>query len=177
LRLRALAACGFALAREDASGKSKVNYPMAQPIVIAHHLIWTAYGWWLPNDPRGSGSTAIRSDILTNLGDLHFGRKQVQPSGRDVREFYREAASLLKHPLLTFDSSQQQIIATAFARVIERERYTCWACAIMPDHVHIVIRKHKHQAEDIAENLMQVSRAYLIETGFRESTHPTWIAG
>ena len=25
------------------------------PIVIAHHLIWTAYGWWLPNDPRGSG--------------------------------------------------------------------------------------------------------------------------
>ena len=32
---------------------------MPRPIVIAHHLIWTVYGTWLPNDPRGSGSRAI----------------------------------------------------------------------------------------------------------------------
>jgi len=25
-------------------------------MIIAHHLIWTAYGFWLPNDPRGSSS-------------------------------------------------------------------------------------------------------------------------
>ena len=34
---------------------------MNNPLVIAYHLIWTAYGWWLPNDPRGSGSVTIAS--------------------------------------------------------------------------------------------------------------------
>jgi len=28
---------------------------VSQPLVIGYHLIWTGYGWWLPNDPRGSG--------------------------------------------------------------------------------------------------------------------------
>ena len=48
---------------------------MPQPIVITHHLIWTAYGWWLPNDPRGSGSKTVRNPSLAQLGNLHFGRK------------------------------------------------------------------------------------------------------
>ena len=100
---------------------------MAQPIVIAHHLIWTAYGWWLPNDPRGSGSSTIRNDVLAELGDVHFGRKRVQPAGREVREFYREAAELLKHPLLTFDERERERVAIAdgFAQAIDAEHYTC----------------------------------------------------
>jgi hypothetical protein len=51
---------------------------MSLPIVIAHHLVWTLYGWWLPNDPRGSMSQSIRNDIIADLGKLHFGRKKVQ---------------------------------------------------------------------------------------------------
>ena len=31
-------------------------------MVIGYHLIWTAYGWWLPNDPRGSTSHRIRQN-------------------------------------------------------------------------------------------------------------------
>ncbi len=131
---------------------------MAQPLVIAYHLVWTAYGWWLPNDPRGSGSQSIRSDVLAQLGELHFGRKKIQPAGREVREFYQEAADLLKHELLTFDESCRLLIGEAFASVIEQQRYTCYACAIMPDHVHLVIRKHKHMAKEMAENLQTGSR-------------------
>jgi hypothetical protein len=50
-----------------------------RPIVIAYHLIWTGYGWWLPNDPRGSMSHRIASDVIAELGELHYGRKKVQP--------------------------------------------------------------------------------------------------
>ncbi len=150
---------------------------MAHPLVIAYHLVWTAYGWWLPNDPRGSGSQTIRSDILSQLGEIHHGRKQLQPTGRDVRRFYENAADRLKHALLTFDDAQREIIGEAFAELIKQERYTCYACAIMPDHVHLLIRKHKHMAEQMAERLMEVSRAKLIEADLRTKTHPTWIAG
>ncbi len=45
------------------------------PIVIAHHMMWTLYGWWLPNDPRGSTSRTIRNDLVAELGELHFGAK------------------------------------------------------------------------------------------------------
>ena len=51
---------------------------MAQhPIVIAHHLTWTLYGWWLPNDPRGSNSKYVVNVDLRELGPLHYGRKLV----------------------------------------------------------------------------------------------------
>lgn len=150
---------------------------MTHPLVIAYHLVWTAYGWWLPNDPRGSFSKEIRNDIIAELGELHYGRKKVQPAGRVIREFYNEARPRLQHPLLSFDGPARQEIATSFAQVIEQERYTCYACAIMPDHVHILIRKHKHLAEDMMEKLKVASRAHLVHTNHRDADHPTWTAG
>ena len=29
-------------------------------MILAYHIIFTTHGFWLPNDPRGSSSTAIR---------------------------------------------------------------------------------------------------------------------
>ncbi|MCI0641444.1 MAG: transposase [Gemmataceae bacterium] len=150
---------------------------MTQPLVIAHHLIWTAYGWWLPNDPRGSGSHTIRNELLAEFGELHYGRKKLQPAGKIVRQFYEQVADVLKHPLLTFDEPQRLLVGEAFAQVIEEQRYTCYACAIMPDHVHAVIRKHKHQAEEMVDFLKEASRNLLIKNGQRALTHPTWLAG
>jgi REP element-mobilizing transposase RayT len=149
---------------------------MAQPIVIAHHLIFTAYGWWLPNDPRGSGSQSIYTDVLKQLGELHFGRKRVQPIGHVIRDFYAKAAALLQHPLLTFDENARSEIATAFADVVETQRYTCYACVIMPDHVHVLMRKHRDSAEEMIEHLKDASRARLAPA-HRPAEHPTWGGG
>lgn len=38
-------------------------------------------------------------------------------------------------------------MAKSFGEVINKYCYTCYACAIMPDHIHLLIRKHKHLAE------------------------------
>lgn len=147
---------------------------MPQPIVIAHHLIFTAYGWWLPNDPRGSSSHTIRIDLIGELGDLHFGRKRVQPAGGEVAAFYGEAATRLRHDLRMFDNRDRKMIAEAFAQVIEAQRYTCWACAIMPDHVHVIIRKHRDQAEEMIANLQDLSRLRLRATARFDAIHPIW---
>jgi REP element-mobilizing transposase RayT len=79
--------------------------------------------------------------------------------------------------MLTFDEEDRAIIGAAFGEVIEREQYTCYACAVMPDHVHVLIRKHKHTAEEMGANLIEGSRTKLIATGRRESDHPTWVGG
>ena len=148
---------------------------MSNPIVIAHHLIFSAYGWWLPNDPRGSSSYKIRNHRLAELGALHHGRKKVQPAGWTIREFYREAASgYLKHALLTFSEHDVREIGDAFRDVIEEQTYTCWACVVMPDHVHLLIRKHKHKAEEMIENFQTHSRLRLRALGSRKPNHPVW---
>ncbi len=150
---------------------------MAEPLVIAHHLIWTAYGWWLPNDPRGSGSRTVACDVIGQLGELHYGRKRVQPAGKVVRAFYEQAAGVLKHPLLKFEETARLEVARAFADVIDRERFTCYACAIMPDHVHILLRKHKLHAEEMIATLQDASRLRLSNAGLRPPDHPTWTGG
>lgn len=40
-------------------------------MVLAHHLILTGYGHWLPNDPRGSFSETIAAGKLIPAGDIH----------------------------------------------------------------------------------------------------------
>ena len=120
---------------------------MPHPLVIAYHLVWTICGYWLPNDPRGSTSKVIRRDLLKELGELHYGRKRIQPTSSELRAFDRRAAAVLQFPVIEFDGNAMQIVAEAFAQVIRSCKYTCYACAILPDHVHVLIRKHKHAAE------------------------------
>jgi hypothetical protein len=44
----------------------------------------------------------------------------------------------------------------------------------MPDHVHVLIRKHKHQAEQMIDNLQEASRLRLRTVGLRDPNHPVW---
>jgi len=66
------------------------------------------------------------------------------------------------------------LVAKSFSLVIEQRRYTCYACAIMPDHVHMLIRKHRDHAETMIDNLQKASRDNLIRAGRRASTHRVW---
>ncbi len=143
-------------------------------MVIAHHLIWTAYGYWLPNDPRGSMSKTIACDVIAELGELHFGRKKVQPAASVVREFREQSRGILKHELLAFSTKDFHFIGEALAETISEHKYTCYACAVMPDHMHILIRKHKHQAEEMLDIFQQNSRLRLRNAGLRPAEHPVW---
>jgi REP element-mobilizing transposase RayT len=145
--------------------------------VIAYHLIWTSYGTWLGNDPRGSGSHTVYTPALAELGDLHFGRKKLQPARAKVREFYDKAKPLLQFPIIRFDVRQRNAIADSFANVICNHQYKCYACTIMPDHVHLVIRKHRHQAEDMIDHFQSESRLLLQSLNVVPTNHPVWTKG
>jgi hypothetical protein len=148
-----------------------------KPIVIAHHIMWTLYGWWLPIDPRGSKSRTIRNDLLAEFGELHFGRKTMQPAGRVVRSFYEQARAVLKHPLLSFAPAEFSIVAEAIGGAIGDLKYTFYGCAIMPDHVQLVIRKHQDLAKEMIEKIQALSRKRLVEHCLRERDHPTRTRG
>jgi REP element-mobilizing transposase RayT len=84
---------------------------------------------------------------------------------------------VLKHPVLTFDD---EAIALAGAKIVEEIRangYTCYACAVLPDHVHLLIRRHRDWAETMIERFQTKTRQALIAAGKRAVTHPVWTKG
>lgn len=143
-------------------------------MVAGYHLIMSPYACWLSNDPRGSSSHEIRKDVLAELGELHYGRKKVQPAREELREFYETAEPLLRHEVLRFTNEEVVLLGQYFAKTVHKHRYTCYGCAILNDHVHLLIRKHKHIAETMIEHFQEESRANFIQAGLRRPMHPVW---
>ena len=44
----------------------------------------------------------------------------------------------------------------------------------MPDHVHMLIRRHRDKAEDMIGFFQEDSKAALIQAGRRPVNHPVW---
>src|SRR3954447_10970966 len=86
-------------------------------VILASHLVLSGYAHWLSNDPRGSGSETVRKDELKPLGEMHQGRKRVQPPKGEVKRFYRDAEPLLEHETIWFDEACRRVIAGAVGRV------------------------------------------------------------
>lgn len=143
-------------------------------MVIAHHLILTGYGHWLPNDPRGSMSHEIRAGKLVPLGSIHYGRKSVQPARSALRSFHAQARPRLEHNVIWFDVAKRQATAEAFSETVQAQRYTCYACAILSNHAHLVIRKHRDRAETMIEHLQRTSAIRLRRLADFPDDHPVW---
>ena len=136
-------------------------------MVLAYHLIISAYGFWLPNDDRGSWSDFVRSYDLYLAGGPATKvttRRSVaaRPSDPDHRGANREA---LKYPPVRFDEAQRQVIAAGFATAMDEYNYTCHACAILPDHAHFVIARHTRTIEQVRDHLKSRATRALNEAG------------
>jgi len=123
-------------------------------MVRAYHVIFTAYGFWLPNDPRGSWSDYVRSWEIFRHGpatktDL---RRSHARDEHDHRK-RRAAKQSLRHPPVTFTGRQGLSVAEGFRNAIARSGYRFGACAILPDHVHAVIARGAHEIEKIVGQL------------------------
>lgn len=128
-------------------------------MVLAYHLIFSAYGFWLPNDPRGSWSERVWAYHLQQFGSATRvnTRKSVAHVEHD-RALRATAKRTLKYPAVRLSGAQALEVARGFSRVIHRDQVTCWACAIMQDHVHLVLKRHPClNCEEMSMRLKQSS--------------------
>ena len=88
-------------------------------MIIAYHAIFTTYGTWLPNDPRGSYSKEIYNDQLRLLGEIKYGR-QSPPPKKVIMKFYSEASPVLDRPAFFINDHTRPIVTAAFGIVIRR---------------------------------------------------------
>ncbi len=138
-------------------------------MVLGYHVVITGYGFWLPNDPRGSWSEFVRSWEL-----LRFGKATKVDTRRSVASVpddqiaRRAAKRTLKYPPVRFCGVQARAIGRGFADFVEQSRITVWACVILPEHAHLVIARHDYPVERVVNLLKGQSTRRLIQ----ESLHP-----
>lgn len=152
---------------------------MPRTPVIAYHVIWTAYGTWLPNDPRGSTSRSVASEEIAELGPHHYGRRTKQPSRGFLLAFYRAADEVLKFPRILLTAAEFEIVAAGLASGIRENGYTCYGAAVLSDDVHLVIRKHPQTAEEMTLRLQGATRLALYgqRRDLLDGEHPVWTTG
>lgn len=109
-----------------------------------------------------------------DLGEIHFGRKRVQPPRSELRGFYRRAEERLDSPTVWFDNAKRQAIGKAFSRVTDTHHYTVWGCAILRNHAHLCVRRHRDNARMIWMHFAESARAALREFGDVPDDHPVW---
>jgi REP element-mobilizing transposase RayT len=138
-------------------------------MVIASHVIIGAYGFWLPNDQRGSWSDFVGSWELLQFGRAttvdarhSLARNPFDPAMRAA------AKAALKYPPVTLTGPQARAVGRGFAEYAAKVGLDILACAILPQHVHLVLARHRLSVESLANHLKGAATQRLIE----ERLHP-----
>ena len=134
-------------------------------MVHGYHVIIPCYGFWLPNDPRGSWS-----DFVYRWELVRFGKStrrveqrrldQLSESELAVRD---EARAALKYPSVCLRGNQALAVAQGLAIQAAKSGYTIWACSILPEHTHLVIGRHHYRVEQVANLLKGAATRRLVE--------------
>jgi REP element-mobilizing transposase RayT len=123
-------------------------------MVLGSHVIFGAYGFWLPNDPRGSWSDFVGSWELFRYGPATKTDERRSVARTDHDAVSRLAAKqVLKRRPVQFHGVQARSVAQGFAEYARRSKLIVWACAILPDHVHLVLGRHRLDVEKLVIQL------------------------
>src|SRR5437868_7640923 len=125
-------------------------------MIVGYHSIFGTYGFWLPNDPRGSWSDFVGAWELFRYGKatkVSDRRSYAQdPHNRKLR---LEAKSALKYRPVVISGHQALSIAKGLAKAARKSEYTIYALAILPDHIHIILGRHSYPVEQVVRRLKQ----------------------
>ena len=138
--------------------------------MFGHHLIFGAYGFWLPNDPRGSWSKFVGSYELYLAGGKATTTDAVESVAHNEHDIeHRRSAKLaLLRPAVQFSLNQVQAIGCGLAEYVEKSSVILLACAILPDHLHFVVAPHRLTIDKLAVQFKGSATRQLL----KEKLHP-----
>jgi REP element-mobilizing transposase RayT len=135
-------------------------------MVLGSHSIFCAYGFWLPNDPRGSWSDFVRAWELVRFGKATKvdTRRSVARAAHDVSLRLR-AKEALKYPPVVFTGRQAKAVGDGFAQAVAEGGYVVRACTILPEHLHILLAPHERGYRRIVGHLKARATQRLLAEG------------
>jgi len=145
-------------------------------MILAHHSIFGMYGFWLPNDPRGSGS-----DYIAVWDLFRYGAATKVNTRRSVAHVEHDrlsrlaAKQALRYPPVVISGQQALAVASGFQIACAEAGYSVHACAILPEHVHLVIGAHARNVRTIVGHLKSRATRALKDQGLWPADgRPVW---
>src|SRR5262249_49109289 len=131
------------------SAEGSFNMVLACFVAIGH------YGFWMPNEERGSGSRYVGSRALYEFGKATYvaERRRSRASRAYNRQRRWDMQRALKYPAVRLTGEQAWSVAQGIAKTIEVTGCTIYACCVMPDHTHLVIPRHIYHIEKLVIQL------------------------
>jgi REP element-mobilizing transposase RayT len=128
---------------------------------FASHIVFGVYGFWLPNDPRGSWSEFVgacesfrfrpATKVETRISLAH------RPHDRAARRAAQQALT----------GGQARAVGRGFTASARKGGATLLACAILLEHIHLVVARHRCKVDWIVNQLKGAATRQLLE----ESLH------
>lgn len=139
-------------------------------MIHGYHVILPMYGFWLPNDPRGSWSDFVRRWELAKIAGSNstIDRKSLVELSDEELTIRDQLLRSLHYPPVSISGRQALSISIGFADQIAKSNYTIWACSILPQHSHLVIARHSYKVEQIVNLLKGAATRQIIE----DQIHP-----
>lgn len=122
-------------------------------MILAYHLVISTYGFWMPNEECGSWSSFVRAYELWRAGGNATKvatRRSVAGRPRDPQRRDRIRAMMVREPVV-MTGEQAQAAAAGFGDYCQRTGCMVHACALLPDHVHLVVERHRVRIERVCE--------------------------
>ncbi|MSR58293.1 MAG: hypothetical protein EXS05_11565 [Planctomycetaceae bacterium] len=145
-------------------------------MVIAYHVVFAAYGFWLPNDPRGSWSKFVGCWEL-----VRFGKATTVTTARSLARVEHDrrsrlaAKTSLKFPPVAFTGVQALAVGNGFRNAADKSKIRIHACAVLPEHVHLVLARHTREVEKNSSHLKARATHELKKQGhWPDADHPVW---
>jgi REP element-mobilizing transposase RayT len=138
-------------------------------MLLGFRVIFSTYGFWLPNDPRGSWSDWIRNWELLRYGGATKvdTRESVAGVQHDVA-LRKRAKEALAYPEVFLTGIQAQAVGGGFRTAVDEADYSILACSILPQHDHLVIGPHSRDINRIIGHLKSRATQHLN----RQELHP-----
>ncbi|MCH8047699.1 MAG: transposase [Planctomycetes bacterium] len=149
-------------------------------MAIAYHITFGAYGFWLPNDPRGSWSDYVHAPRLRRFGPAT--KVRTRQSVAHVEHDYRQrmaAKRELQYPAVVFSARQIEAVGRGFGKAIEETGLRVFACAVMPDHVHFTYASHERSNGSLVGQLKSRATKQLNLDSLHplDGAHTPWAEG
>jgi hypothetical protein len=135
--------------------------------VIGFHIICCTYGFWLPNEERGSCSDFVRSDALTKFGPAnpvsHSRSVARKPYDFEIRQL---ALQSLQYPPVLLTLDQIAAVGRGIAKELELfHAADVHAFVSLRDHLHAVTGPCRYDIRRFAGRLKGAATRRLREEG------------
>lgn len=139
--------------------------------MIAYHIILGMYGFWLPNDPRGSRSKFVWSDDLRKHGHATRVNTRHSRAGdpHDVEARLR-AKKDLKFPEVKLTGEQAKAIADGIGEAVSKYEFRLFAFCILEQHAHCVAQSSSLTGKEIVREIKHYGGNRLTRSGL----HPLY---